>query len=95
MSAAQSSFRGIKGIRDIKAELQPLAEWYLKFKPEVDTLTCSRIDYDLIARWPRAANVEGFDVTDNGIFFKGLRLSYDTGEGRYVKPAAPDQQVIS
>lgn len=95
MSAAANSFRGIKGIRDIKAEMLPLVDWYRKFKPGVDVLTCSRVDYDLIARWPKAASFEGFDITDNGIFFKGLRLSYDTGEGRYEKPAAPEQQVIS
>lgn len=93
--AAQSSFRGIKGIRDIKAEMEPLAAWYAKFKPDVTILTCSRVDYDLIARWPKAAHVEGFDVTENGIFFKGLRLTYDTGEGRYEKPAAPEQTVIT
>jgi hypothetical protein len=95
MTAAQSSFRGIKGIRDIKAELEPLAKWYAQFKPDVNDLTCSRVDYDLIARWPKAADLEGFSVTHNGIFFQGMRLTYDTGQGRYEKPAAPEQAVIS
>lgn len=95
MTAAPNAFRGIKGIRDIKAEIEPLEKWYRAFRPEVQVLTISRIDYDLIARWPKAAHVEGFDVTDNGIFFRGMRLSYDSGEGRYVKPPVPEQTVIT
>lgn len=92
--AIQSSFRGIQGIREIKARLLPLLEWYRQFKPEVSELVCEREDYDLIARWPKAANVEGFDVTDNGIFFKGMRLTFATGEGRYEKRQGPQQAVI-
>ncbi|HEY4355630.1 MAG TPA: hypothetical protein VGN16_07790 [Acidobacteriaceae bacterium] len=89
-----SSFRGIQGIRDIKARMGELVKFYRKFKPGVVELICSRDDYDLIARWPRAANVEGFSVTDNGIFYEGLRLTFDTGQGRYEKPATPEQVVI-
>jgi hypothetical protein len=89
-----SSFRGIQGIREVKSRIAPLLSWYRKFKPGVTELVCDRIDYDLISRWPRAANVEGFDVTDNGIFYEGMRLTFSTGEGRYEKRPGPQQAVI-
>lgn len=89
-----SSFRGIQGIRDIKARMATLVAWYEKHKPEVRELVVERTDYDLIERWPKAASVEEFDVTDNGIFFKGMRLTYTTGQGRYEKPTGPEQTVI-
>jgi hypothetical protein len=93
MSAADS-FRGIKGIREIKARMSALADFYRKFKPEVTEIVLERSEYDLIARWPRAADFEGFILSHNGIFYEGLRLTYDTGEGRYVKPEKPEQAVI-
>lgn len=52
----ESSFRGIQGIRQIKARMGPLTAWYKKFKPNVHELILDRADYDLIARWPKAAN---------------------------------------
>lgn len=89
-----SSFRGIQGIREIKVRMGRLAQFYRDFKPEVKELVLGREDYDLIARWPRAAHAEGFAITDNGIFFEGLRLTFDTGQGRYDKPNQPEQAVI-
>jgi hypothetical protein len=94
VSAQVSSFRGIQGIRDIKARLEPLADYYIAFKPSVTELICSRADYDLVARWPKAAAIEGFDTSDAGIFFQGLRLTFATGEGRYEKSDRPEQEVI-
>lgn len=90
-----SSFRGIQGIREIKTRMQSLVDFYRKFRPDVNELVCSRKDYDLVARWPKAANVEGFLISDSGIFYEGLRLTYDTGQGRYDKTQAPEQAVIS
>lgn len=90
-----SSFRGIQGIREIKTRMQALVKWYAQFKPDVTELVIERKDYDLIERWPKAANVEGFDVTDNGIFFSGMRLTYTTGQGRYDKQQGPQQTVIT
>ena len=72
-----------------------LVTWYQKFKPDMQELVVDRKDYDLIERWPKAAGVEGFDVTDNGVFFQGMRLTYTTGQGRYEKPAGPEQAVIT
>jgi hypothetical protein len=90
-----NSFRGIQGIREIKARMQTLVAWYQKFKPELREIVIERKDYDLIERWPRAAGFEGFDVTDNGVFFSGMRLTYTTGEGRYDKRQGPEQTVIT
>lgn len=90
-----SSFRGIQGIREIKTRMTQLVAWYRQFKPELREIVIERVDYDLIERWPKAANVEGFDVTDNGIFFSGMRLTYTTGQGRYDKRQGPEQTVIS
>jgi hypothetical protein len=91
----ESSFRGIQAIREAKARLKPLAAWYKAFKPEVTDLVCSRKDYDLIARWPKAAHVEDFTVSDSGIYFDGFRLTFDTGQGRYDKNISPEQSVIT
>lgn len=89
-----NSFRGIAGIREIKARMQPLVKWYREFRPDVHELICERKDYDLIARWPKAAGAEGFVLSHNGIFYEGMRLTYDTGQGRYEKRQGPEQQVI-
>jgi hypothetical protein len=91
----ESTFRGIKGIRDIKARMVGLAKWYRQFKPGVTEIILERKDYDLIARWPKAADVEGFVVSHNGIFFDGFRLTFDTGQGRYNKNQGPQQAVIA
>jgi len=90
-----SAFRGIQGIREIKARMRTLVAWYREFKPEIQEIVVERKDYDLIERGPRAAGVEGFDVTDNGVFFSGMRLTYATGEGRYDKRQGPEQTVIT
>jgi hypothetical protein len=84
----ESTFRGIKGIRDIKARMVGLAKWYRQFKPGVTDIILERKDYDLIARWPKAADVDG-------IFFDGFRLTFDTGQGRYNKNQGPQQTVIA
>lgn len=92
--SAKSAFRGLRGIEDVRDRMQPLAEWYRAFKPDVTELVLERADYDLLKRWPRAAHLCGFDVVDGEIFYSGLRLTYDTGQGRYAKPQAPQQAVI-
>lgn len=94
MSTA-NAFRGIKGIQEIMVRMAALVEYYERFRPDVKELVCERKDYDLIARWPKAANVEGFLISDAGIFYRGLRLTYDTGQGRYDKSKAPEQTVIT
>lgn len=92
---ATSTFRGIQGIREAKAKMQKLVAWYRKFKPDVTEIVVSRKDYDLIARWPKAANAEEFLIGPNGIFYEGLRLTFDTGQGRYDKRQGPEQTVIT
>ncbi len=80
--SSSDSFRGIQGIREIKERIAPLVNFYLGAN-KVATVTCRRVDFDLIQRWPKAAAVEGFDVTHNGVFYKGLKLGYDRGPSRY------------
>lgn len=89
-----SSFRGIQGIREAKARLAKLAAWYKTYKPDVSELCISRIDYDLIVRWPKAAHIEGFTASDSGIYYAGFCLTYDAGKGRYEKRSDPEQAVI-
>lgn len=89
-----SAFRGIQGIREVKARMLPLLAWYRRFKPDINEIIIARKDYDLLARWPKAANVEGFLAGPNGIFYEGLRLTFDTGQGRYEKRQGPEQTVI-
>jgi hypothetical protein len=91
----ESPYRGIQSIREAKARMIRLIAWYSKHKPEITELCVSRADYDLIARWPRAADVEGFVVNHNGIFYEGMRLKYDAVIGRYDKGDAHKQVVIS
>jgi hypothetical protein len=89
-----SAFRGSKAIQDVIERMKPLAEWYERFKPEVRELVVERTDYDLIARWPRAAHALDIEVTHNGSFWKRFQLAYDSGEGRYLKPPEPEQASI-
>lgn len=88
------SLRGIKGIREIKVKALPLIRWYQQFRPDVRDFTLAKKDFDLIARWPKASRFEGFDITDNGIFYEGLKMRWDMSEGRYNVPEGPEQQVI-
>lgn len=92
---SDSPFRGLQGIPEIKARILSLISFYEKQKPDIQELCLNRNDYDLIARWPRAANCEGFVISHDGIFYKGFRLTFDTGEGRYQKSEKPKQTVIS
>lgn len=58
----ESPFRGIRGIEEIVARMTPLMDWTKQFKPEQKSLRLSRTDYDLVKRWPKAANVLGITV---------------------------------
>jgi hypothetical protein len=78
-----SSFRGIQGIREIRARIKPLVAWTKQFKPEQRTLTVKREDFDLIVRWPKAANAEEFVISQNGIYYDGFQLNFASGPGRY------------
>jgi hypothetical protein len=79
----ESTFRGMRGIEEVTQKMAKLVEFYKQNKPTVTTITLARTDYDLINRWPKAANVCGFDVTHNGIFFKGFELKPHVGAPRY------------
>jgi hypothetical protein len=90
-----NSFRGIQGIREIRVRIKPIVEWTKRFKPEQRTLTLERKDFDLIARWPKAANAEEFVISHNGIFYDGLQLKYSSGHGRYeTRPQIAQEDFV-
>lgn len=79
--------------------MTPLADWTKKFKPEQQCLRLPRKDYDLIKRWPKAAGTFGITVLRGGqggveIWWRGLELTYATGQGRYEKIVAPTQTDV-
>lgn len=94
MTAATNSFRGIRGIEEIAVKMAKLVDYLTRYRPDVKQLILSRPDYDLVARWPKAANVLGFDVTHNGIFYKGFQLTFNTEHGRYQPQPEAHQAVI-
>lgn len=65
--------------------MAPMVEWLLKYKPEgTRHLTLHRKDYDLIARWPKAGKMSGFEYSVEGLItYKGIVLGYDKRPGRY------------
>jgi hypothetical protein len=79
----ESVFRGMRGIEEVTQKMKKLVEFYRLHKPRVTTITLARVDYDLIKRWPKAASACGFDVTHNGVFYKGYELRFAAGAPRY------------
>lgn len=98
--AIESAFRGLRGIEEIITRITPLMNWTKQFKPDQKCLRLERKDYDLIKRWPKASNVLGITVLQAGqggveLWWRGLELTYATGQGRYEKLAAPIQTDIT
>jgi hypothetical protein len=87
-----SVYRGSRGIAEIIERMTPLVEWTKQNKPGQMCMILQRRDYDLIARWPKAAHVNGITVMQNGeLWWRGLELVYDQGLSRYAKLKAPEQ----
>lgn len=83
--AEPSYFRGLRGIQEIRDDkLRRLAEWLKANRPSCRQLTLKRKDYDLIARYPKAAGLAGFTVSDGSIFYDGFELRWDRSPGRYA-----------
>jgi hypothetical protein len=84
MNARTSPFRGYRGIEMITLMIAPMVEWLLKYKPDPRKLTLTRKDYDLVARWPKAGKMLGFEYPEQGlIVYKGIVLGYDRKPQRY------------
>lgn len=92
MNARTSVFRGYRGIESIATMMAPMVEWLLKYKPDSRHLTLARKDYDLIARWPKAGKMLGFEYSAEGIVtYKGIVLGYDKKAARYQHTSAGDR----
>jgi hypothetical protein len=69
--------------------LEPVANWMEKFKPSVKEITLKRADYDLIKRWPKAAELLHFrQAPDGTLRYKGFTLKFDKKPPRYSKDEA-------
>jgi hypothetical protein len=88
---ADSLFRGYRSIEDVRKRLEPLVAFQKQHKPDQPYITLAKKDYDLIVRWPRASHAHEIEVTQTGVWFRGLQLTYDGGPGRYQKPQGPQQ----
>lgn len=90
--------RGYTSIQEVVAKMRPLAEWYAKNKPKITTLTLARKDYDLVARWPKAAELCDFYTANGELRYrwtdpvtknsKTFTLTFDKTERRYEKDVA-------
>jgi hypothetical protein len=101
---ADSPFRGYSSIAEIVTRLRPLAEFYLSHKPDTLSLTLARRDFDLIRRWPQAAEMHGFAVAqDGGLTWHGFvllgddhsksrdfKVKHDNGVQRYALTPGSD-----
>lgn len=93
MNAAVSVFRGYHGIKEILDEITPLVDFILKYKPSLKHMTLNRKSYDLIARWPKAGAMHGFEYSKEGIVsYKGIVLGYDKRPGRYSESTSASEQ---
>ena len=78
-----SVFRGYREIETIRARVLRLIEGYrLAGKPAAD-IRLKPVDYDLVARWPKASAVHGFLVSASGVTFEGRDVKRITGISRY------------
>jgi hypothetical protein len=80
--------RGYIGIQEVLQRAAPLAEWQLKYRPDMKVLRLKRVDYDLIARWPNAGKLQAIPVSyaDGKITWQGLELQCHVGPSRYKAP---------
>ena len=80
---SEGYFKGMRGIEEVVMRMRPLFDFYKDFRPDIQHIAIPRKDFDLVRRWPKAAHLCGFDVTEDGIYYGGLRVLHDTSEARY------------
>jgi hypothetical protein len=83
MAERESTFRGFWSIAEVRERTVRFADWLQKFKLDCHEITLARKDFDLIRRWPKAAQLNEFTITDESVTFKGFKLKPAKGEGRY------------
>jgi hypothetical protein len=79
----QSPFRGYKSIEEVREKVQNLDEWLRTAGKESAPITMLAKDFDLVKRWPKAAELHGFRVAGEEVTFKGRMLRRANGERRY------------
>lgn len=94
-TAEAQSLRGYRSMSEALEPIQKLAEWQVKFRPDIKTLRLRRKDYDLFMRWPMAGAALNVSYRDGRMYFMGLQMDYDLTEQRYgKKPDGPHQESI-
>lgn len=78
-----SYFRGYHAIGEVAAKAKRLAEHAGRFTRDLKVLRLYRRDYDLVARWPNAAKLHGFEFTGAVISYGGFRIDCDRTPERY------------
>lgn len=80
-------FRGFHAIGEVAERMKKLAEHCQKFHA-CSSLRLYRKDYDLLVRWPKAAELHGITQSGGVPYFMGFKLDYDRTEKRYPTKAA-------
>lgn len=80
--------RGYWSIKEVVDYLKPLAAWFEQNRPSVRNITLRGRDYDLVARWPKAAEQHGFSVRDGVMQYGSITLTRDKGRARYDRKDA-------
>lgn len=76
-------FRGFHAIGEVAKKADRIAA-NARFLPHIRVLRLYRRDYDLVARWPNAAKLHGFEFAQGVISFKGFQITFDGSAERYV-----------
>ena len=90
----QSSFRGYWAIDAVRKQLRPVVERLDEIGKHDAVVSLFPVDFDLVRRWPKAASIHGFTVTDDGVYFQGHPVTRYVGIGRYEAPQESTQAVI-
>jgi len=76
-------FRGFHAIGEVAKRAQPLAAFMATHHPESQSLRIARSDFDLVARWPKAAALHGFEFGAGQIKFMGFNVIHNNSTPRY------------
>jgi hypothetical protein len=82
----EKTFRGFLAIGEVVERMKPLAEHQKKYH-QTEYLTLFRKDFDLLARWPKAAELHGVSQQGGVLVFMGFKLRFDKTEKRYAERA--------
>ena len=79
MSAQNSTFRGYHAISAVVSNMRVLAEGLAHRRPPAQTMTLRAKDYDLIVRWPKAAELHEIVISEGAPFWRGYALRREHG----------------